>query len=127
MTHLAHVAIWTRDLPGLRDFYCLWFAAVANEGYHNPRRQFRSHFLTFSAGARLELMSTAPLADAPAAPAAGYAHIAIALGSEAAVDGLVARMKDAGVTIVDGPRRTGDGFYEAVVLDPDGNRVELTV
>ena len=25
------------------------------------------------------------------------------------------------------PRTTGDGYYESVVLDPEGNRIEITV
>jgi lactoylglutathione lyase len=31
-----------------------------------------------------------------------------------------------GVAVLDGPRRTGDGYYESVVLDPEGNRIEIT-
>jgi hypothetical protein len=27
--------------------------------------------------------------------------------------------------VLDGPRRTGDGYYESVVLDHEGNRVEI--
>jgi lactoylglutathione lyase len=57
----------------------------------------------------------------------GLAHMAISLGNEAAVDALTAHLKDSGVPVLDGPRRTGDGYYESVVLDPEGNRVELTV
>ncbi|MBN8494960.1 MAG: VOC family protein, partial [Burkholderiales bacterium] len=53
-------------------------------------------------------------------------HLAIALGSEAAVDALTAQLRAAGHPVLDGPRRTGDGYYESVVLDPEGNRLELT-
>jgi len=66
------------------------------------------------------------LSDAAPAPAAGYAHLALSLGSERAVDALTARLRDAGVPVVSAPRRTGDGYYESVVADPDGNLVELT-
>jgi lactoylglutathione lyase len=56
----------------------------------------------------------------------GLTHLAISLGSEAAVDELTARLQSDGVTVLDGPRRTGDGYYESVVLDPEGNRIEIT-
>lgn len=123
---IEHVALWSRDIGQLRDFYVRWFGAESNEGYENPEKQFRSYFLRFTSGARIEVMQTPAVGDAPAHPAAGYAHIALALGSDAAVDSLTARLREAGVPVVDGPRRTGDGYYESVVLDPDGNRVELT-
>jgi lactoylglutathione lyase len=56
-----------------------------------------------------------------------FAHLALALGSETAVDAATERLRSAGVPVADEPRRTGDGCYESVVLDPDGNRIELTV
>ena len=65
--------------------------------------------------------------DDPLRQATGLAHLAVALGSEQAVDDLARTLAEAGHAVLDGPRRTGDGYYEAVVLDPDGNRVELTV
>lgn len=123
---IEHVAVWTRDLERLRDFYVRWFGAQANDGYENPRKQFRSYFLRFDGGARIELMRTPAVQDAAVQPAIGYAHLALSLGTEAAVDALTARLHEAGVPVVDGPRRTGDGYYESVVLDPDGNRIELT-
>lgn len=86
-------------------------------------------FLHFEDGARLELMSSTRLvlaACAPGAERAGLAHLALAAGSERRVDELTRRMADDGYVVVDGPRRTGDGYYESVVLDPDGTRVELT-
>jgi lactoylglutathione lyase len=65
--------------------------------------------------------------DDPLAQAQGLIHFAVSLGSEAAVDELTARLAAEGVRVLDGPRRTGDGYYESTVLDPDGNRLELTV
>ncbi|MEO8038592.1 MAG: VOC family protein [Betaproteobacteria bacterium] len=122
-----HVALWTRNPEQLRDFYSEWFGARSNDGYVNPARRFRSYFLSFGGGARIEIMQVPDLSEPRAHPAPGYAHIALALGSDAAVDQLTARLSTAGFVIVDGPRRTGDGYYESVVLDPDGNRIELTV
>lgn len=125
---IEHVAIWTRDLERLRAFYERYFEATAGPRYHNPARQFSSTFLRFENGARLELMQIPDLpAGAGASPAAGYAHLALSLGSAAAVDALTARLQAAGYAVLDGPRTTGDGYYESVVLDPDGNRIELTV
>ncbi len=126
MPRIEHAALWTPDLERARAFYETYFDATAGEKYVNPDKDFASYFLTFDDGARLELMHTPDLASAAAPPAAGYAHVAIALGSEAAVDRLTERLQANGVPVLDGPRRTGDGYYESVVADPDGNRVELT-
>jgi len=125
--HIEHAALWTKDLQRLATFYVEYFEAVMGQSYFNPRRQFASNFLSFSSGARLELMSLPELAEPVEGPRVGGAHLAFATGSEAQVDALTARLRAAGYTVVDGPRRTGDGYYESVVLDPDGNRVEITV
>lgn len=127
---IEHAAIWTRDLERLRSFYETVFGAQAGAEYRNPATGFHSRFLTFDGGARLEIMS-APDVLPPAAGAAarlsGYAHLAFALGSREAVDRMAAGLRAAGVPVLDGPRTTGDGYYEAVFLDPDGNRVEITI
>jgi lactoylglutathione lyase len=125
---LEHVAVWTHDLERLRAFYERHFGARAGARYRSATREgFTSYFLAFpDGGARLELMSVPALAAAAPEPAVCYAHLALALGSEAAVDALTARLRDAGVPVLSGPRRTGDGYYESVVADPDGNLVELT-
>lgn len=127
MIRIEHVALWTRDLERLRNFYQRYFGAVANAGYYNPRREFRSCFLVLGSGARVELMNAPQLAEAAAQPRVGLAHISMSLGSREAVDALTARLREDGHPVIDGPRVTGDGYYESVVLDPDGNRVELTV
>lgn len=123
---IEHVAVWTHDLERLRAFYETHFGAQAGPKYLNPRKQFESYFLSFPAGGRLELMRRPDLTPAAPLPAVGWAHLALAVGRPAEVDALAARLAAAGVPVLDGPRWTGDGYYECVVTDPDGNRVEVT-
>jgi lactoylglutathione lyase len=122
---IEHVGMWVRDLDSVAAFYARWFGARIGQRYENPRKGFASRFLEFSGGARLELMTRADVTASVAGERLGLAHVAIALPGEAAVDGLAAELRAAGVPVVDGPRRTGDGYYECVALDPEGNRVEI--
>lgn len=125
---IEHVAIWTRDLERLKSFYETYFEVIAGARYASTKRPFESHFLNFASGARLELMRLPDLADADhSRNVVGLAHVALSTGSREAVDTLTRRLRGDGYTVVDGPRVTGDGYYESVVLDPDGNRIELTV
>ena len=128
--YIEHVALWTRDLQGLKTFYVTYFGARAGDRYVNPGKGFESYFLTFASGARLELMRMPGIPDSlndPERQFIGYIHLAFSVGSLAAVDDLTARLGRDGYRVVDGPRHTGDGYYESCVLDPDGNRVEITV
>ncbi len=127
---IEHIAIWTRDLARLRTFYEEYFGARSSSQYTNERRRFRSCFMTFESGAKLELMHRPDIRDVERPLGEehfGYAHLAISVGSEAKVDALTQELADDGYEILDGPRRTGDGYYESVALDPDGNRIEITV
>jgi lactoylglutathione lyase len=125
---LEHVAVWTRNVERLRTFYERYFAARAGALYRSRTRPgFNSYFLTFpDGGSRLELMSMPALEAASAAPAVGYAHIAVSVGSREAVESLTARLRADGIRVLSDPRQTGDGYYESVVADPDGNAVEIT-
>lgn len=128
--HIEHLAIWTNKLERLKDFYETYFQAKVGNQYHNPTRQFESYFLSFSTGARLELMYKPGILDTRIDSDRqfnGYAHFSFATGSEQGVDELTNRLQRDGFQVMAAPRLTGDGFYEAVVLDPDGNRVEITV
>ena len=125
---IEHVAMWTTDLGRCKHFYTAYFGATASPNYLNPAKGFESCFLTFDGGARLEVMTTTSLSLAELAPGAqrlGLAHMAISVGSDAAVDELTKRLRSDGIAVVDGPRRTGDGYYESVIIDPDGNRIEI--
>jgi lactoylglutathione lyase len=126
---IEHVALWTRDLEGMKDFYVGFFGGKANEKYVNPRTGFESYFISFDSGARLEIMRKA---NVPAnkndvdEQYVGLIHVALSTGSREAVDGLTEELRAAGFRVVSEPRQTGDGYYESCVLDPDGNRVEIT-
>ena len=127
---IEHLALWTDDLDRCAAFYQRYLGATQGPRYTNAAKGFESIFLSFTDGARLEIMRTTTLAPEPSAPGAqrmGLTHFAVSLGSEAAVDALTALLRADGFPILDGPRRTGDGYYESVTLDPDGNRIELTV
>jgi len=123
---IEHVALWVRDLEAVAAFYARWFGARMGERYENPRKGFASRFLEFDGGARLEVMTRADVEARGDGERLGFAHIAMVVGNEAAVDALAARFAAEGIAVIDGPRRTGDGYYECVVCDPEGNRVEVT-
>ena len=128
--HIEHVAIWTKNLEQLKDFYAHYFQAEAGGQYINPDKGFESHFLTFSSGARLELMQMLSIPESlndPKVQFTGLIHLAISVGSKEGVDNLTYRLRQNGHRILVGPRQTGDGYYESLVLDPDGNRIEITV
>ena len=132
MVKIDHVAIWTHRLEELRIFYETYFQARSGEKYANPEKRFESYFLSFSSGVRIELMKKASMRELALpedidVPVAGYAHLAISVGSHETVDALTKRLEDDGYPVLDGPRHTGDGYYESVVLDPDGNRIEITI
>jgi lactoylglutathione lyase len=127
---IEHVAIWTRELEQLKEFYETYFGAEASGKYANPETGFESYFLSFSSGARLELMRSPAVVDLPensGGQPAGYAHLAFSVGSNERVERLTAELSAAGYRVASPPRTTGDGYFESVVLDPDGNRVEITV
>ena len=126
---IEHVAIWTNQLERLKAFYEQYFEAKTGPKYRNSVKDFESYFLQFEGGARFELMTRPGLAEREPGERlmAGYAHVSFAVGSKENVDDLTAKLNADGYRVVDGPRTTGDGYYESQVLDPDGNQVEITV
>lgn len=126
---IEHIAIWTKQLEVLKAFYIQYFNATANDKYINHSKGFSSYFLSFESGARLELMEMEGIPESKDDlydQSTGLIHFAFSLGSESAVDQLTSRLMEDGYEKLDGPRRTGDGYYESCILDPDGNRIELT-
>jgi lactoylglutathione lyase len=125
---IDHVALWVDDLEATCAFYARHFGASAGARYENPAKGFASRFLSFASGARIEVMTTTterPARHDAGAQRMGLTHFALALGSEDAVRVLTERLRAEGVPVLDGPRRTGDGYFESVVLDPEGNRIEI--
>jgi len=120
-----HLALYVLDIDAMRDFYVDYFHAKPSTLYCNPHTGFRSYFLSFEDGARLELMTKPKLPNEEGGERAGYAHIAFQVGSREGVDALTARLKEDGFPVVSGPRTTGDGYYESCVLDPEHNRIEM--
>ena len=124
---IEHIAMYVNDLEAARDFFVKYFGAVSNEGYHNKTTDFRSYFLSFDDGARLELMKKPQMDDAEKTlNRTGYVHIAFSLGSKEAVDELTERLKNDGYQVISGPRTTGDGYYESCIVGIEGNQIEIT-
>ena len=146
---IEHVALYVHDLEGARTFFMKYLGAKSNGGYHNPRTDFRSYFLSFDGGARLELMNTGlqtyflrfpdsdtrlelmtrpQLTDSSERTLrTGFIHLAFSVGSREAVDRLTETLVAAGYPCLSGPRTTGDGYYESCILAIEQNQIEITV
>ena len=125
---IEHIAMYVKDLEAARDFFVTYFRAIPNEGYHNQKTGFRSYFLGFEDGARLEIMTRPRMEDAPKPlDRTGLSHMAFSVGSKEAVDELTERLKKDGYHVVSGPRTTGDGYYESCVLALEDNQIEITI
>ena len=127
--NIDHVAIWVNDLEHMKTFYETYFEAKSGERYHNATKSFTSYFLTFEGGSRLELMHRPDISKwlGDGQEAMGLTHLAISVASENKVRALTEQLRSDGYTVIGEPRTTGDGYYESVILDPEGNRLEITV
>lgn len=126
---IEHVAMWVRNLTAMKDFYADFFQGRPGAKYRNPETGFESYFLSFDDGARLELMRMPGIPQSKNdvdAQFTGLIHLAFCAGSPQAVDALTERLRRAGYAVAGEPHATGDGYYESVVLDPEGNRLEIT-
>ena len=125
---IEHIAIWVKDLEKMRNFYTRYFGMNCNEKYINEKKKFSSYFLSFESGTRIEIMHNASIYDqqSDSAKMCGLAHFAISVGDKANVDQLTEDLLKDGIRIIGPPRVTGDGYYESVVQDPEGNLIEIT-
>ena len=125
---IEHIAIWVSDLETMRNFYEKYFNGISGALYKNPKKNFSSYFLSFDKGARLELMQCPEIsAHLSESEHLGLTHFAMSVGSKVDVEALTERLRSDGFKVSGEPRTTGDGYYESLVLDPEGNRIEITV
>ena len=125
---IEHIAMYVNDLEKARDFFVKYLGGKSNDGYHNVKTDFRSYFITFDGGARLELMNKPEMVDVEKSlNRTGFIHIAFSVGSKARVDELTQTLNADGYQVVSGPRTTGDGYYESCIVAIEGNQIEITV
>lgn len=125
---IEHIAIWAEDLETLRAFYIKYFDMHCNEKYSNVKKKFTSYFLSFkNSPTRIEIMHCPDVAERLSGLKFGFTHMAISVGSKVKVDALTEKLRADNYEIVGEPRTTGDGYYESVILDPEGNQVEITI
>lgn len=125
---IDHIALYVNNLEKTRNFFMKYLGAKSNGGYNNAKTNFRSYFLSFDDGARLEIMNKPEMPDFPKDLArTGYAHIAFSVGSKEKVDDLTAQLKSDGYEVISGPRTTGDGYYESCIVAIEKNQIEITV
>ena len=125
---IEHIAMYVNDLDAVKVFFVKYFDARANDGYRNKSTDFKSYFLTFEDGARLEIINNPDIKDLEKdATRTGYIHIAFSVGSKEKVDRLTEQLKSDGYDVISGPRTTGDGYYESCIIGIEDNLVEITV
>ena len=124
---IEHVAMYVNNLEAARDFFVKYLGGSSNDGYHNKNTGFRSYFISFEDGARLELMNKPGLVDLEKPlNRTGYVHIAFSVGSKEKVDEITALLQKEGFEVASGPRTTGDGYYESCIVAIEGNQIEIT-
>ena len=125
---IEHVALYVNNLEKCKDFFLKYFNGKSNNGYHNKTTNFRSYFITFEDGTRLELMNKPEIIDdEKSLTRTGFVHIAFSVGSKENVDTLTERLSNDGFKVISGPRTTGDGYYESCILGIENNQIEITV
>jgi len=125
---IEHIAMYVNDLENTKGFFERYFGAISNNLYHNEKTGFKSYFLSFKDGSRLEIMTKPDMNDSEKSLArTGIIHIAFSVGSKENVDKLTAELKADGYDIISGPRTTGDGYYESCILGPENNQIEITI
>ena len=123
---IEHIAIWVKDIEKMKGFYLHFFDMKSNEKYENPKKNFSSYFLSFKDGARIELMHNPDISEFIEKSKLGLTHFAISVGNKEKVDSITENIRENGYQIIGEPRTTGDGYYESIIADPEGNLIELT-
>lgn len=125
---IEHIAMYVQDLENAKSFFEKYFEAESGDLYHNKTTGFKSYFLSFENGARLEIMNKADISGCDNQISRhGYIHIAFSVGSKEKVDRLTQNLKEDGYELLSGPRITGDGYYESCIVGVEGNVIEITV
>jgi len=125
---IEHIAMYVNDIEKTKQFFMKYLGATSNDGYHNKNTDFRSYFLSFDDGARLEIMNKPEMKDdAKSLTRTGYIHIAFSVGSKEKVDSLTEQLRIDGYNVISGPRTTGDGYYESCIIGIEGNQIEITI
>ena len=125
---IEHIAIWVKDLEKMKKFYLKFFDLSSNEKYYNQKKKFSSYFLSFKSGARIELMHRPDISEfiEKSNSKLGLAHFAVSVGTKNRVNSLTEKFRENGIRIIGDPRTTGDGYYESIISDPEGNLIEIT-
>lgn len=125
---IEHVALYAENLEEMKAFFERYFEARSNGIYQNPGTGFQSYFLSFAEGARLEIMKKPEMEKSSRTRTrTGLIHLALSVGSKEQVDLLTGRLVEDGYELISGPRTTGDGYYESLILGPEGLQLEITV
>ena len=125
---IEHIAMYVNDLDAAKDFFVTFLGGVSNSGYYNEKTGFKSYFISFEDGARLEIMNKSNMIDDPKMlNRTGYAHIAFSAGSKEKVNEVTEKAREAGFEVISGPRTTGDGYYESCIVAIENNQIEITV
>lgn len=126
--YIEHVSIYVMDLESAKEFFIKYFDGRSNDGYYNFSTGFKSYFISFEKGPRIELMNRPDMSDPDKVLfRTGYSHIAFSVGSKEKVDSITEQLKRDGYEVISGPRITGDGYYESCVIVFEGNQIEITV
>jgi lactoylglutathione lyase len=127
---IEHIALWTHQLEAQKAFYTTYFGGTPGEYSENPAFGFAAYFITFTDGARLEIMQMPGIpanANNVDKQAVGWIHVAFSVGSREKVDSLTDQLRVAGYRVFEEPHESDDGYYASFILDPDSNIVEITV
>lgn len=121
---IEHCAIWVRDIERTRQFFGTFFHTKASDRYDNDKG-FSSYFLSFAdSDTRIEIMQSP---DVPIEIIPATSHIAISVGTKESVDELTRQLAADGHKLLNGPRVTGDGYYESCLCIFGEFILELTV